>query len=193
MNLSSFSPREVREIAIAMIALSFVFSYPEITGNPLFFFYSLLSVGIAFVGHELSHKFAAQHYKYFAEFRMWNMGILMAIGLAILTGGRFVFAAPGAVVFGRLGSKRPKKSEVGKIAAAGPIFNIAVLSAFLFLYSFTGIELLRYAATVNAWLAIFNMLPIAPLDGEKVMKWGWKPWFLILILAVGGFFAGSAL
>ncbi len=184
MKVFSFSPREVKEILMAVAVLAFVFSYPEVMGNPDLLLFSLLSVGIAFLGHELSHKFAAQRYGYFAEFRLWPFGLLLALVFAVVLG--IVFAAPGAVVFGSLGFRRPRKREVGRIAAAGPLFNISAILIFLALHAFTGLGILRYAAGINAWLAIFNMLPFAPLDGEKVMKWDLRVWFLIVILAAVG-------
>ncbi len=191
MHAFSFSPREVKEILMAVAVLAFVFSYPEVMKNTELLLFSLLSVGIAFLGHELSHKFAAQRYGYFAEFRLWPFGLLLAVAFAVVLG--IVFAAPGAVVFGSLGFRRPRKREIGRIAAAGPIFNILAIPIFLALHAFTGLGILRYAAGINAWLAIFNMIPIAPLDGEKVWRWDKRMWGLMLLLAIGGFVLSGVL
>jgi len=64
------------------------------------------------------------------------------------------------------------------VAAAGPVTNLllAVVSALL-LYALnstapdsgTGRELLLLSLQLNVVLAIFNMLPLPPLDGSKVL------------------------
>ena len=48
-----------------------------------------------------------------------------------------------------------------------------------------GVELFSLAVFVNLWLAIFNMLPIPPLDGSKVLSWNkviWASFFALLVL-----------
>ncbi|MCK4496785.1 MAG: hypothetical protein KAU24_01215, partial [Candidatus Aenigmarchaeota archaeon] len=111
-----FSRREVKDIVISVIVLSLVFAYPEIFFEPVFFLVSLFVVGIAFMGHELSHRFTARRFGYFAEYRMWPQGIMLAIFFTLVSNGSFIFAAPGAVVFGSFWAfKNPTMEEVGKI------------------------------------------------------------------------------
>ena len=71
--------------------------------------------------------------------------------------------------------KNPRRDS-GIVAIAGPISNIlqAIVFALLFrAFSATGSELLLafflIAIQVNIGLAVFNMIPIAPLDGHWVM------------------------
>ena len=93
----------------------------------------------------------------------------------------FGYAKPVPVDFRRL---RPRRSGMIAVAAAGPLTNLtlAVLSAAAFralIHSrdpsagFGARELLAQMAfgscTVNLVLAVFNLLPLLPLDGGRVL------------------------
>ena len=39
-------------------------------------------------------------------------------------------------------------------------------------------------ASANAFLAIFNLIPFAPLDGEKIFVWDKKIWASAIVLAI---------
>lgn len=183
-----FSRREIRDIVVSVIALSIIFAYPEIVFQPLFFFTSLATVGIAFIGHELAHRYVARKRGFFSEYRMWTEGILFALLLAFISNGAFIFAAPGAVVFSAYWVfKQPDIEDVGRIGIAGVVFNISLLYASLALFLITGFKLLVFMASINAWLAIFNLIPFGILDGAKVIAWSRRAWGIAMALAVVGF------
>ncbi|NLM28900.1 MAG: peptidase M50, partial [Methanomicrobiales archaeon] len=122
--LEKIPPRERRDLLIAWLAISIAFTLIFVRGGAdifwltIFFALSLITVGVAFVLHELAHKFAAMHYGYWAEFQKDNMMLLVAVVMAALAG--IVFAAPGATyIYGNV-----TRSENGKISAAGPITNL---------------------------------------------------------------------
>jgi Zn-dependent protease len=52
---------------------------------------------------------------------------------------------------------------------------------------FTGIGLFGYMAFINAWLAVFNLLPFGGLDGQKLLRLDSRLWGGLLALAVAGF------
>ena len=80
---------ESKHILIAWTTLSFAFSIGYLFRNPLLFpimvMISLGTVGLGFILHELSHKFIAQRYGYWAEFRVWPSGLIMAVIFAVIS------------------------------------------------------------------------------------------------------------
>ena len=129
----------------------------------------------------MSHKFIAQKYGLWAEFRMFPKGLQFALLLSLFT--PFVFAAPGAVMF--QGGSRDY--ETGKIAMAGPLSNIilAIISLIIFLnlYDSSIKEIIGFICLINAFLATFNLLPFGPLDGVKIIRWNATVWIILLIFS----------
>jgi len=140
---------------------------------------ALATVGSGFVLHELSHKFIAQRYGYWAEFRMWPLGLVLAL---ITSAIGFIFAAPGATYISGMNISR---EENGKISLAGPLTNVAVAVIFLPIWLlsnslftfFLGFE----GMYINIFLALFNLLPIMPLDGAKVFGWSKTKWVAVFV------------
>jgi len=94
--------------------------------------------------------------------------------LAIITHGNFIFAAPGAVVImGYL-----NREQTGIVGMAGPLTNIILSLLFFFLMGLNS-SIAKYGMQINAWLALFNLIPFPPLDGEKVINWNSNVWVLL--------------
>lgn len=197
----TFSREEIKDIVIAVIALTILYSLSvtrpfgwSIDSLLLFLPISFIAVGLGFILHELGHKVVAQRFGFFSEFRKWNYGLLL--GLLTVPFGFMIFA-PGAVYFGSYG-RMVTVEENGKISIAGPIVNIilAILALFLTL-SLRSYLTLENAGTmyiilvtlvlmfnVNSFLALFNLLPFPPLDGSKVIQWN-LPIYIITIAVAG--------
>ena len=137
-----------------------------------------IPLAVGFVAHELAHKFTAMRYGYFAIYRMWVPGLLLALLVGLLTSGKWLFAAPGAVV---ILAPYSTPRESGLIGLAGPLTNAVVGCCFLPLAYFGGLigEIGAWGAHVNFFLAFFNMLPIPPLDGSKVFTWSPRVWLAV--------------
>lgn len=169
---------EAVQMIVSAFGIAIAFSY---VWQGASFAEILLTVSLGFLLHELGHRFVAQRFGAHAEYRMWTMGLVAAVALAVFFG--FIFAAPGAVYI----SKDLKRDESGKVAIAGPLVNVALAIVFLGLAgTITGASsMLLTGARTNAFLAAFNLVPMNPFDGWKVWRWD-KAWW-------GAAFAVSAL
>ncbi|MGB2842717.1 MAG: site-2 protease family protein [Halobacteriota archaeon] len=180
------SETEIKHLLIAWLAISFAFTIVLRGWHNLslfsIFIISAVTVGFAFIFHELAHKVVAQRYGAWSEFRMAPFMLLVAILTAFMG---FIFAAPGAVM---IFSPYLTREENGKIAIAGPMTNVAL--AFLFLPLFIlappGIfkDIGWFGVIINALLAVFNMIPVSVLDGRKVLAWDKRIYGVALCLAI---------
>jgi Zn-dependent protease len=178
-----FSPRELRDLVVAWLALGVAFAVFFAGGGsraaallldrgivgPLAV--SLVTAGLGFLLHELAHKVIAVRFDQVAEFRA-DYGMLFLAVASALAG--FLFAAPGAVHHrGRLTPR-----EHGLIALAGPVTNglLAVVFAPAYLAGVAlGSPLLALVGgrgvAINLFLAAFNLIPFGALDGKTVKEW----------------------
>jgi len=171
------SSKEIFDLCIAWLGVSFAFylafssllSYTSPGYGLVTLLVSLVVVGSSFVLHELLHKFTAQHFGFWSEFRANYATLALSIVFAFVT--HIVFAAPGAtMIYGQNITKR----QNGIISAAGPLLNLSLAGLYLLfslsggLFTYVG----RYGFAINVWLSAFNLLPIGPLDGRKVLDWG---------------------
>ncbi|HUV80131.1 MAG TPA: site-2 protease family protein [Candidatus Bathyarchaeia archaeon] len=167
------SETEIKHLVIAWLAISFAFAIVLRGWHNLsllsIFIISAITVGFAFILHELAHKVVAQRYGAWSEFRMAPQMLLLAILTAFMG---FIFAAPGAVM---IFNPYLTREESGKIAIAGPMMNVTLALLFFALFSLAPYGIFgligKFGMMINAWLAAFNMIPISVLDGRKVLAW----------------------
>jgi Zn-dependent protease len=146
----------------------------------------------AFMVHELGHKFLAQIYRAWAEFRVIFYGAAMTAISIFLP---FKFIAPGAVfVSGSLSEARH-----GRVSWIGPLTNLAMGSGFIIAYLIAESatfdfpsQILAVGARFNGWIALFNLIPFMGLDGSKIFAWNKAIWILSFLGAIG-LFIGSDL
>ena len=195
-----FSSIELRDLAICWLTLGFCFSLQYLIPNrdipypqslmqfAVYFGVALIGIGAGFLFHELAHKGVAQHFGYHAEFRMWKIGLLIAVAAALLSFGKFFFFAPGAVYTSTY--KTPGPDEEGLISAAGPAANILLAGLFYLLATGSADaavwnEVGSFGFQVNLWLAAFNLIPFPPLDGVKILRWNKAAYTALAVLSWG--------
>ncbi len=199
-NAGRISPAELTDLFLSLIALVIAFSMlgeRRLPGAEVFLI-SSIGVGSGFLLHELSHKFTAQRFGYWAEYRANRLGLILIILMAF---AGFIFAAPGAVMIQKASAfqdfysqdtasqeelKRQAKREELLISLAGPLTNIVLaVIFFLLLASNTNGRLWAgaagFALFINLTLAAFNLLPFGPLDGKKIFDASRTVWAIVAV------------
>lgn len=94
--------------------------------------------------------------------------VLFPAILLFSTGGKFAIgmAKPVPVNFARL--RNPKRDMIW-VSFAGPLANILFAGVLAFLFKLTENIYLLYGIYFNLGLAVFNLIPIPPLDGSKML------------------------
>lgn len=160
--------------------------------DPLVIFGVAVIAVVSITSHEAAHGYAAN---YFGDSTAREQGrltlnpiphidpffTLLLPALLIISGSGFIFggAKPVPVNVSRLGRPRRDWALVG---AAGPAMNILIaigLTALLGVVTHLGLaqpgsavtEILSIGIFLNALLAIFNLIPIPPLDGSRVVQY----------------------
>lgn len=156
--------------------------------SPAITAFMLIGFAASFIAHELAHKFVALRRGLSARFKIYAFGAaLTAITSLIVFIGLpfFIIIAPGAVVIWGAATHR----HMGKVALAGPLTNIAIAIALIPLQPLLPQYPLRALAHINAFLAFFNLIPIGPLDGQKIMSWNTTIWVAAFVASLALFFA----
>ncbi|MHA1792391.1 MAG: peptidase M50 [Promethearchaeota archaeon] len=186
-----FTKEEINDLLKSWLALSLAFTMANISGYyyiPSLFWglflhvlpFATISAALVFITHELGHKFTAEKHGVEAHYKANNYMLILSIVLSL---SGFLIFAPGAVII--QGGYFNKKKQ-GIIAAAGPLINILIatisllLQQFFYMVPFLG-NLLVYLFSMNAWIALFNMIPLGSFDGKKILVWN-KLVFAFMVL-----------
>lgn len=104
------------------------------------------------------------------------LGSVIIPGLLFFSGAGILFGWAKPVPYNPYNLTDQKYGEA-KIAAAGPIANLVIAvvfallirSADVFSLTDTFVQLASYVVYINILLAFFNLIPIPPLDGSKIL------------------------
>ena len=148
-----------------------------------------LPVLFAITLHEAAHAYAAKYFGDSTAFLAGRMSmnplkhidllgtIVIPVALYIATDGRFVFgyAKPVPVDFGNL--RNPKK-QMAWVALAGPASNFVMAFGWMIASLLLGAggvqepflwEMAKAGVLVNILMFSFNLVPIPPLDGGRIV------------------------
>ena len=132
----------------------------------------------AFTFHEFAHAWVAN---YLGDPTARNLGRLTlnplkhldVLGTIMVFVVGFGWAKPVPVNPGNLRSGR---RSMAVVAVAGPLTNLAIAGVLGFVFRFTGLldqQLVEYILLTSIWLncalLFFNLIPVPPLDGYRVL------------------------
>ena len=193
----NFSQKELKHISIAaLLVVGIGFSigiyakyFPVFAGFRFDWTWDMMAIfavvmTTSFLAHEMAHKIIAQKKGMWAEFRLTTWGALLTFASIFLP---FRMIAPGAMM---IGGSVPSGEDLVKISVAGPITNIIFSSALLggafallpSMYPYA--MLLFFAAYINAFMAVFNLIPFGILDGYKIFSYNKLVWALAFVPSV---------
>lgn len=145
------------------------------------FIFFLVLIFYSIIFHEISHGFVAYKLgdptaKNSGRLSLNPLAHIDPIGTILLplftfTYLNFIFGYAKPVPYNPLYFKNPRRDSI-LVALAGPITNLLLMLLFLYLYKFDFFPSLTKnflsLAQLNFNLALFNLIPIPPLDGSKL-------------------------
>ncbi|HIH39042.1 hypothetical protein J4460_00850 [Candidatus Woesearchaeota archaeon] len=206
-----FSAEEIRNIVIVTLVFAFIMSFRD-WGidkiDPAFgsrsFLLTAIVVGVGVIVHESMHKLAALYMGFRYEGRLWLYGLFFGLVLAFVTRGHLFLLFSTGPFFYHMAVHRTGLFRYGlnywdqaktiypailsNVILAGMFKIISVGSIIIPSGTAAPSYVISQAIRFNLYYAIFNMMPIPPMDGATCFftSRGWYVFFFgcILIYAV---------
>ncbi len=168
---------ETLSFIIAWLLISFNLGFRYIIAGNLYLVLVIAGASaLGFLPHELSHRYMARRLGCYSRFVLDPFGLFLTLVTSFMP---FKIIVPGYVLITtHYYDPETRKHVEGLTAAAGPAANIVIASLALTTLVLTAPPLpllvfLNATLFLSSWLAVFNLLPIPPLDGSKII--GWRP------------------
>ena len=162
---------------------------------------SLPAVLIAITFHEFAHAFVADKLGDDTPRRQGRLNLnplshIDPVGFFMLVFAHFGWGKPVEINPTNFNRKRSMSAQEAIVALAGPVMNLIIaivltiilfaINAFASTFVFTTVGMLicltlQMAISVNIGLGVFNLIPLPPLDGSKILihflPYNAKTWF----------------
>ncbi len=105
------------------------------------------------------------------------MGSVIIPGILLLSGANLLFGWAKPVPYNPHNLRNKRWGEA-LVAGAGPFVNVVIAVVFAMMIRFSdtlalpeaSLPLIAFVVYLNLLLALFNMVPVPPLDGSKILK-----------------------
>ena len=151
---------------------------------------TLPGVLLAMTVHEFSHAKMADHFGDTTARRQGRLTLnplahIDPVGIFLLIFAHIGWGKPVEVNYNNLTTNKSRSYCEAMISLAGPLSNFILAIILTFVYYALGIfcagfvstsvgfilfTIIGYAITVNIGLGVFNLIPLPPLDGEKIFR-----------------------
>ena len=193
--------KRILYIIIAIFTVSTIVQYIQNPMELLALLLTLPGVIVAITFHEFAHAFVADKLGDDTPRRQGRLNLnplshIDPVGFFMLIFAHFGWGKPVEINPANFNRKRSMSAQEALVALAGPVMNIIiaiVLTIILFaittfaptfILSTTGMLIgitLQMAISVNIGLGVFNLIPLPPLDGSKILMhflpYNAKTWF----------------
>ena len=178
-----FSRSEIRTFIISILVLSFIISFREWGGIEfnlivgLFnWFNAALIVTLVMFIYNGAQRIAGLSVGYNVEYKMWATGLLIGLVVAFASRGKIWVLVPGGILIHHLAGHRLGYFRYGlgyfangMISTAGSVAVISLAALFKIINTAVGSGLLDKLIVFCIVFAIYDMLPIPPLSGGKLV------------------------
>lgn len=193
--------KRILYIIIAIFTVSTIVQYIQNPMELLALLLTLPGVIVAITFHEFAHAFVADKLGDDTPRRQGRLNLnplshIDPVGFFMLIFAHFGWGKPVEINPANFNRKRSMSAQEALVALAGPVMNLIiaiVLTIILFtittftptfILSTTGMLIgltLQMAISVNIGLGVFNLIPLPPLDGSKILihflPYNAKTWF----------------
>ena len=170
-----------RELAViagsaAIFAIAFIFKDKMgVQWSTLLIF--LIMGGVATIVHELGHRLSGRYYGYPSELQIWGLGSVTMLITAWFFGT--VFAQPSRTVM--QGMMKDAETHEVIVMVSGPLINLLFAGISFLLLPLGGYLTIMGEAgfSMNLLSSVCSLIPVKPMDGERVFRWNKLLWALI--------------
>ena len=207
-----FTRQELLELLISVIVITFIWAFKganvDSVGEWIVnYIVNFIMIAFSFWVHLTAQKLFGIYFGYRVEYRMWAVGLLLGVVVALITNGHFPLLLAGGISLMHLTRLRIGEFRYGlntfesmKTALAGPMANLFVVMFLKFvIWQTLGIPAgwLDNMFIFNLVFAIYMMLPIPPMPGV-IIFYGSKLWYVfmfafmlmyVLLIVVFGYYS----